>query len=797
MTTFSNISDYDAIFATVSAETTFTIEKMNTLLETFTIYLDYIMLDNDFDKEFKILYTNKIYRNKLEEYINIIINYYGLSNNERIDIKNRFLHIILSGIIILFSYLYIKNELAQKNITITKYIASIIHINFYEYILKKFIDQMYDSTNYKYELGVVLEILNDNNDLTNYFETEFPKIKVLLDKIIPYIQTINVTNNFITIPQYEGICWFISFLTAICYSDESKKLLLNIYKDKNKENVKNINMITFDENPEITLNSLVYYIIRDITLDFKQYDSYYTTKYCNVFKYFKKNPLLILKQLYNDFIKHNKSVQKRNLLFINNNQYFKSVKEVNKLTNNSIKINDSINHFGIMSTHYNVLNIFYEYMNIKVLYLYLIETTLYIQPHINNDSILIIDPDVIIIDNVDTKFIAQYPRMKPFSAIIEYDKEKFNYNGNEFILDYMLHGNSIKYRCKECEAYGHCISAIHYNNKQYLYNSAELIYRHEYCNDNNIYKIPCSLIEYNWKSAIKSDYCIKLDECHYNNVNVKSKFHKNTDKTFCYAKDADNIFCFVKKQQTPTERLEDLPKHILTNNNSKGQLSQEIFLGKYDDTFIINIINYIIREYNLYFRNFIFKYMRGSDKKVKPEIKEYEEIFIEKFIYLINYPISANNGNINKNLNDFYFNYIILYNTFFYNIIKFCRLEEENDQQLLFIQLNNLLNSIIRYLQLKGSNFEYKVLKLTDYTELDYNKANYEEDIKILSKLKIEKIHTTTGGNNNNKYKNTGNKVTILYNKKKYNRVVYINNRKKYVKINKVYILLSKLKKLI
>ena len=63
-------------------------------------------------------------------------------------------------------------------------------------------------------------------------------------------------------------------------------------------------------------------------------------------------------------------MQKRNLLFINNNQYFKSVKEVNKLTNNSIKINDSNNHFGIMSTHYNVLNIFYEYMNIKVLYLY-------------------------------------------------------------------------------------------------------------------------------------------------------------------------------------------------------------------------------------------------------------------------------------------------------------------------------------------------------------------------------------------------------------------------------------------
>ena len=54
---------------------------------------------------------------------------------------------------------------------------------------------------------------------------------------------------------------------------------------------------------KITLNSLVYYIIRDITLDFKQYDSNDTTKYCHIFKYLKKIPLLILKQLYNDFIK--------------------------------------------------------------------------------------------------------------------------------------------------------------------------------------------------------------------------------------------------------------------------------------------------------------------------------------------------------------------------------------------------------------------------------------------------------------------------------------------------------------
>jgi hypothetical protein len=47
-----------------------------------------------------------------------------------------------------------------------------------------------------------------------------------------------------------------------------------------------------------------------------------------------------------------------------------------------------------------------------------------------------------------------------------------------------------------------------------------------------------------------------------------------------------------------------------------------------------------------------------------------------------------------------------------------------------------------------------------------------------------------------NKYKNTKNKITVIYKKKEYTRVIYICERKKYVKINKTFMLLSKLKKI-
>ena len=49
--------------------------------------------------------------------------------------------------------------------------------------------------------------------------------------------------------------------------------------------------------------------------------------------------------------------------------------------------------------------------------------------------------------------------------------------------------------------------------------------------------------------------------------------------------------------------------------------------------------------------------------------------------------------------------------------------------------------------------------------------------------------------NGGNKFKSTKNKITVIYKKKQYTRVIYISERKKYVKINKTYLLLSKLKK--
>ena len=69
--------------------------------------------------------------------------------------------------------------------------------------------------------------------------------------------------------------------------------------------------------------------------------------------------------------------------------------------------------------------------------------------------------------------------------------------------------------------------------------------------------------------------------------------------------------------------------------------------------------------------------------------------------------------------------------------------------------------------------------------DIIYNKA-----LQSLQDLKDLK------GGSVNKFKKTENKITVIYNKKKYTRVIYINDRKKYVKLNKSFMLLSKLKKI-
>ena len=117
------------------------------------------------------------------------------------------------------------------------------------------------------------------------------------------------------------------------------------------------------------------------------------------------------------------------------------------------------------------------------------------------------------------------------------------------------------------------------------------------------------------------------------------------------------------------------------------------------------------------------------------------------------------------------------------------------------IEINTSKQHVMNFLL--DNNIEYDLT--TDIIKLNDNKI---DEIEIYNKINtyIMTINhqynysgdtiTVFGGGHSNKYKKTENKITVIYKKKEYTRVIYICERKKYIKINKTYMLLSKFKKI-
>jgi hypothetical protein len=147
----------------------------------------------------------------------------------------------------------------------------------------------------------------------------------------------------------------------------------------------------------------------------------------------------------------------------------------------------------------------------------------------------------------------------------------------------------------------------------------------------------------------------------------------------------------------------------------------------------------------------------------------------------------------------YYNNDIIISLLYFYNndIINFKNYLQKLDNKLYeyIVKIETEETNIkdnIKYIILELNNKFIPYSKifnlsqdLSKINEIDFTK--YDKNYNILKE-------TIEGGVN--KYKKTENKITVIYKKKQYTRVIYICERKKYIKINKTFMLLSKMKKL-
>jgi hypothetical protein len=166
--------------------------------------------------------------------------------------------------------------------------------------------------------AIITYCINPNHLTTNFNDDK--KIKDILNNIYKKNQEIVkrypliTSEQYITIPQYAGICWFISTISGMCYSELSRKLILSkIIENFERYGITPSNDYIYNElikkpgpDESETLPSLyrkfvlfVYYIIINITNEKKKYNDFASNQelLIKILMQFKTFPEYFLKNI--------------------------------------------------------------------------------------------------------------------------------------------------------------------------------------------------------------------------------------------------------------------------------------------------------------------------------------------------------------------------------------------------------------------------------------------------------------------------------------------------------------------
>jgi hypothetical protein len=362
--TSSNLSSLKRQFETISDLLNYYLEN-NKLIIGEQAYEDNIILKNFFtqkprssllslvslkttykhtrkDRKINDTYINisKIYilAKKYEEFINIV-----RTNSQQFDItlNNKFILLLIKSVIYYYQYYYyiqkindnphlssydafIDNVISEYNEFILKIyndarqppIPEInrkmnpIELNklLYKFTLRNFIKYNIKEAAHLDTYDIYTKSLTDElmyDIFTNFNIVSFTDNNNDIFSLIYLIKSL-ISNNvektdYVTIPQYEGICWFIAYLTCICYSDNSKKLLSS--KLQNIE-MKSIIERDYDMSyPNIQFIKFVNNILTNITSKFIKYENLDSISddsnfKCNLYKTLQSEPFDLLQNMY-------------------------------------------------------------------------------------------------------------------------------------------------------------------------------------------------------------------------------------------------------------------------------------------------------------------------------------------------------------------------------------------------------------------------------------------------------------------------------------------------------------------
>jgi hypothetical protein len=315
---------------------------------------------------------------------------------------------------------------------------------------------------------------------------------------------------------------------------------------------------------------------------------------------------------------------------------------------------------------------------------------------------------------------------------------------------------------------------------------------------------------------------------------IKQYDKNNTNQLFItintIINDAQNKIEEIKKNTELTLYKTEENKKNIEQTSSDINVFEIIYQtynftdNKITNNDIIELINYFISketeykekyEYEMYFNKDINLY---DTNRIKYNFFNNIKLTITRLTLFLNYIIKeiTNNNEQKFLINSIeYSNILNKYLEILKNFnILFYYFKMYNDL-IIGLEFYVILKKIINYFKTNNLDNYRKILTINKEKEINFSLENIkkEYDIDLLLEVQnsyidlsisINKLMQETYNNikkyivigGASKYKKTENKITVIYKKKKYTRVIYICDRKKYIKINKTFMLLSKLKKI-
>lgn len=542
------------------------INDITILLLELEDYLNSIFHENSWFRQKKSMQKTEIEDTieTLTKYMNIIHDYYAKNSHDiisdNIEINYYFVDIMTNAIIILYIYIYHYNIYDIDN----HYIMDVFKKSYKEaliFFMQRIIDNCYIDNSKSIPTDQLMFkfkdiIYNNVPECRRYVSIQTKLITNFINKISVFYKIQPSNKRYVTMPKYTGICWFISFIVGITYSDKNKQLLLDKYKE-NRINIKDEDISSLSSIEIFT--TLIYTIITEITQSNKTYNNIDEQHLNELNIYLKKTPIQCLIKLINEYNEY-----KKNGTDIPNEYMF--IKDyLDKKHNEHYDINDyeKLGNFGIELHNYFCLNLLYKFLNITSMYLLKSGDKIYTyDTNIKN-------PDVILINaNTNTftgeSLMSEHNRSSlnagngninyiDITSDIEYTPLNIMYNGNNYELDYILYGSD---HYNSWNNTGHAIVALSYDNNDYFYDSRYFI--REFKHRDITLRYPCPLLKKEWKQDYKNNnsdkFCIK--KCFHTYINPRSTLYLKTknlsEDNICYTINNDIICCYVKVSREMT-----------------------------------------------------------------------------------------------------------------------------------------------------------------------------------------------------------------------------------------------------